>query len=164
MKYPCCILRGDNAKGTCITISVAKENQEIDSGARMIHEGKNTTSNIISKSIAVNGGSADFRGEVKIKDNALNSYSLVKCDSLILDKKSSSDTYPKNVVCNPNSFIEHEATVSRIDEEKLFYMMSRGLSREEATLFIILGFTDRFREELPLEYAVELNQLLKQIL
>ena len=162
MKYPCCILKGDNSKGTCITISCAKEGQHQDSGARMIHIGKNTTSNIISKSIASNGGKADFRGEVRIEETAENSESIVKCDTLILDKLSSSDTYPINTIKNKTSNIEHEATVSKISEEKLFYLMSRGITREEAIDLIVLGFTDRFKKELPLEYAVELNQLLKQ--
>lgn len=162
MKYPCCILKGDNSKGTCITISSAKEGQHQDSGARMIHIGKNTTSNIISKSIASNGGKADFRGEVRIEDAAENSESIVKCDTLILDKLSSSDTYPINTIKNTTSDIEHEATVSKISEEKLFYLMSRGITREEAIDLIVLGFTDEFKKELPLEYAVELNQLLKQ--
>ena len=162
MKYPCCVLKGDNSKGTCITVSVASKGQEQDSGARMIHIGKNTSSNIISKSIAKNSGSADFRGKVEIKAGAVNSYSLVKCDTLILDNDSSSDTIPNNVVRNDSSFIEHEATVSRIDKDKLFYLMSRGLSEEDAINSIILGFVDRFKQELPLEYAVELNQLLKQ--
>lgn len=162
MKYPCCVLKGDNSTGTCITISVAKKNQEQDSGAKMIHIGKNTNSNIIAKSIATSGGSADYRGKVEIKKNATNSTSLVKCDTLILDKESSSDTYPNNIVNNKTSSIEHEATVSKISEEKLFYMMSRGLSKEKAIELIILGFTDRFKQELPMEYAVELNQLLKQ--
>ena len=162
MKYPCCVLKGDNSKGTCITVSVASKGQEQDSGARMIHIGKNTSSNIISKSIAKNSGSADFRGKVEIKAGAVNSYSLVKCDTLILDNDSSSDTIPNNVVRNDSSFIEHEATVSRIDKDKLFYLMSRGLSEEDAINSIILGFVDRFKQELPLEYAVEINQLLKQ--
>ena len=162
MKYTCCILKGDNSTGTCITISVAKNKQEQDSGAKMIHIGKNTTSNIIAKSIAMTGGSADYRGKVEIKNKATNSSSVVKCDTLIIDKDSSSDTYPNNIVNNKTSCIEHEATVSKISEEKLFYMMSRGISKEKAIELIILGFTDRFKQELPMEYAVELNQLLKQ--
>ena len=162
MKYPCCVLKGDNSIGTCITISVAKNKQEQDSGAKMIHIGKNTKSNIIAKSIAIDGGSADYRGKVHIKESASNSFSIVKCDTLILDKDSSSDTYPNNEVDNSTSSIEHEATVSKISEEKLFYMMSRGISKEKAIELIILGFTDRFKKELPMEYAVELNQLLKQ--
>ena len=162
MKYPCSILKGDNSSSTCITISMAKEGQHQDSGAKMIHIGKNTNSNIISKSIALGGGKADFRGKVEIKKDASNSNSIIKCDSLILDRKSSSDTFPINIVSNGTSFIEHEATVSRISQEKLFYLMSRGLSEDEAIDLIILGFTDRFKQELPMEYAVELNQLLKQ--
>lgn len=162
MKYPCSVLKGDNSVGTCITISVAKEGQNQDSGAKMIHIGKNTKSNIISKSIAQNGGSSDYRGSVIIKEGAENSYSLVKCDSLILDKDSSSDTYPKNEINNKTSFIEHEATVSRISKEKLFYLESRGLTKEKAEELIVLGFIDKFKKELPVEYAVELNQLLKQ--
>ncbi len=162
MKYPCSVLKGDNSKGVCITISVAKKGQYQDSGAKMIHIGKNTKSEIISKSIAQNSGRADFRGLVKIEENAEESEALVKCDTLILDKDSKSDTYPTNILKNKTSVIEHEATVSKISEEKLFYLQSRGLSKEEATNLIILGFTDRFKKELPLEYAVELNALLKQ--
>ena len=162
MKYPCCVLKGDGSKGTCITISVAKDKQHQDSGARMIHIGKNTTSSVISKSIASAGGKADFRGEVRIEESALNSNSIVKCDTLILDKNSSSDAYPVNKIKNTTSNIEHEATVSKISEEKLFYLMSRGINKEEAITLIVLGFTDKFKKELPMEYAVELNQLLKQ--
>ncbi len=162
MKYPACILKGDNSNGTCITISVAKDKQEQDTGAKMIHLGKNTKSNIISKSIAMNGGSSNYRGKVFIDKNAANSEALVKCDTLILDELSSSDTIQNNICDSKTSFIEHEATVSKISEEKLFYLMSRGLSREKAIELIIIGFADRFKEELPMEYAVELNGLLKQ--
>ena len=162
MKYPCCVLKGDNASGTCITISVAKSNQEQDTGAKMIHLGKNTTSNIISKSIASLGGAANYRGKVYIDKNATNSNSIVKCDTLILDDLSKSDTFPNNIVKNKLSFIEHEATVSRISEDKLFYLESRGIPKEKAIELIVLGFAEKFREELPLEYAVELNNLLKQ--
>lgn len=162
MKYPCCVLKGNNSKGTCITISVATTHQHQDSGARMIHVGKNTESSIISKSIAKCGGKADFRGEVRIEKEADNSSSIVKCDTLILDEKSSSDAFPIDTVKNKKSNIEHEATVSKISEEKLFYLMSRGLSEEEAIDLVVLGFTEEFKKELPMEYAVELNQLLKQ--
>ena len=161
MKYPACILKGDNSSGTCITISVASKNQQQDSGARMIHLGKNTTSNIISKSIAKEGGNATYRGKVRISKEALNSSSMVKCDTLILDNKSKSDTFPDNSVENTKSSLIHEATVSKISEDNIFYLMSRGISREKAIELIILGFIEKFREELPLEYAVELNQLLK---
>lgn len=162
MKYPACILKGDNSSGTCITISVATKDQQQDSGARMIHIGKNTTSNIISKSISRLGGNATYRGKVDIKESAVNSKAIVKCDSLILDSSSKSDAYPTNVCRNVSSNIEHEATVSRVNEESLFYLMSRGLTMEKATELIVLGFIEKFREELPMEYAVELNQLLKK--
>lgn len=161
MKYPCCILKGDNSKGTCITISVATNNQQQDSGSRMIHIGKNTSSTIISKSIASNGGNATYRGKTHIKSNAINSNAIVKCDTLILDSLSKSDTFPVNICENSSSNIEHEATVSRISEDNLFYLMSRGIPREKAIQLIILGFIEKFRDELPMEYAVELNQLLK---
>ena len=162
MKYPCCILKGDNSEGTCITISVASSNQNQDSGARMIHLGKNTKSNIISKSIARNGGNATYRGKVYIDTKAVNSISNVKCDTLILDEKSKSDTIPVNSCYNISSSIEHEATVSKVSEDNLFYLMSRGISRERAMELIVLGFLEKFREELPMEYAVELNQLIKR--
>lgn len=162
MKYPCCVLKGDNSTGTCITISVATNEQEQDSGARMIHLGKNTKSNIISKSIARSGGNATYRGKVLINSGAINSISNVKCDTLILDELSKSDTIPVNSCFNKTSSIEHEATVSKISEDNLFYLMSRGISRERAMELIVLGFLEKFREELPMEYAVELNQLIKR--
>ena len=164
MKYPACILKGDYATGTCITISVASKKQQQDTGARMIHLGKNTKSTIISKSIAGSGGNATYRGKVEIKEGATNSSSMIKCDTLILDDKSKSDTIPVNICNNDSSNIEHEATVSKISDEKLFYMKSRGIDEEKATSLIILGFIEKFREELPMEYAVELNQLLKKSL
>ncbi len=161
MKYPSCILTGEYAKGNCISIAVAGENQIQDTGAKMIHLAPNTTSNIISKSIACNGGNATYRGTVNIVSSATNSKSTVKCDTIILDKNSKSDTIPQNKIANTSSIIEHEATVSKIDEEKLFYLMSRGLTEDKARELLIMGFIDRFREELPMEYAVELNALLK---
>lgn len=160
MKYPCCILKGDNSRGSCITVAAAGKGQIQDSGAKMIHIGKNTKSNIVSKSIASNGGNATYRGEAKITKSAINSRAAVKCDTLILDEKSSSDTIPTNIVNNSSSFLEHEATVSKISEEKLFYLMSKGISEEAAKELIIMGFIGAFREELPMEYAVELNRLL----
>lgn len=163
MKYPACILKGDNSKGRCITISVATNKQIQDTGSRMIHIGKNTESQVISKSIARTGGNSTYRGKVDIKKNAINSSSIVKCDTLILDKQSKSDTFPTNIVRNLSSNIEHEATVARVSEDNLFYLMSRGITREKAEELIILGFLQEFRDELPVEYAVELNQLLKKI-
>ncbi len=162
MKYPACILKGDNASGTCITISVASKGQFQDTGSRMIHLGKNTKSKIISKSIAMNGGNATYRGKIEIKKNAINSEASLKCDTLILDSLSKSDTYPVNINNNNSSSLNHEATVSKISEENLCYLMSRGISREKAMELIILGFIDEFKKELPVEYAVELNQLIKR--
>ena len=162
MKYPCCVLKGDNSNGTCITISVASKGQEQDSGARMIHLGKNTKSNIISKSIARNGGNATYRGKVLINSSASNSIGNVKCDTLILDDISKSDTIPVNSCFNLSSSIEHEATVSKISDDNLFYMMSKGISEERAMELIVLGFLEKFREELPMLYGVELNQLIKR--
>ena len=127
----------------------------------MIHLAPHTTSNIISKSIALKGGNSSYRGIVNINHNATNSKSTIKCDTIILDDESKSDTIPTNIVSNESSSLNHEATVTKISKEKLFYLMSRGLSEEKAKELIIMGFIDRFREELPMEYAVELNQLLK---
>ena len=163
MKYPSCILKGDGARGNSISIAYAKEGQVLDAGAKMIHLGKNTKSKIISKSISSNGGIANYRGEVKITKNATNSHAIVKCDTIILDDDSKSDTYPVNIVSNTSSTLEHEASVSKISEEKLFYLMSKGLSEESAKELIIAGFIDDFKRELPMEYAVELNRLLKEI-
>ena len=140
MKYPCCVLKGDNSSGTCITISVAKSEQNQDSGARMIHLGRNTRSNIVSKSIAQNGGNATYRGKVDIKTSAENSEAMVQCDTLILDGISKSDTIPVNTCSNLSSNIEHEATVSKISDEVLFYLMSRGISKDRATELIATIF------------------------
>ena len=161
MKYPCCILNGRGAKGNCISIAVADKLQYQDAGAKMIHIGENTTSTIISKSIVKNGGVANYRGKVLIGPKANNSKSHVECDTLILDDISKSDTIPTNICNNNSSFLEHEATVSKINEEQLFYLMSRGLTKKEATQMIIMGFIEPFSKELPMEYAVELNQLIK---
>ena len=161
MKYPSCILNGKYASGNCISIAVATKGQIQDTGAKMIHLAPYTKSNIISKSIALNGGEADYRGTVNITSKAEHSHALVKCDTIILDEKSKSDTIPQNKVSNTTSSIEHEATVSKIDKEKLFYLMSRGITEEKAKELLIMGFIERFREELPMEYAVELNSLLK---
>ena len=161
MKYPACILAGEGAKGTCISIAVAGKGQFQDAGARMIHLASNTSSTIISKSIVKNGGVANYRGTVRHHKNVQNCRSHVECDTLILDNLSKSDTIPNNEVKNNTSYIEHEATVSKISEEQLFYLMSRGISEHDATQMIIMGFIEPFSRELPMEYAVELNQLIK---
>lgn len=163
MKYPSCILKGDNSSASSISIAYAKENQNLDAGAKMIHLGKNTKSNIISKSIGVGGGIANYRGTVKISSSAINSEALIKCDTILLDSLSKSDTFPKNIVLNDSSVIEHEATVSKISEEKLYYLMSKGLSENAAKELLIMGFISDFKKELPLEYAIELNRLLKNL-
>lgn len=161
MKYPCCVLKGDRAKGSTISVAVASQGQFQDTGAKMIHLGKDTSSNIISKSISKDGGTANFRGQIHIAKGALNARAHEECDTLIIDNHSYSDTIPNNVVENASSYLEHEASVSKINEDQLFYLMSRGLSKAQATQMIVMGFLEPFAKELPMEYAVELNQLIK---
>lgn len=163
MKYPSCILMGDNSTGNSISIAYAKKNQILDAGAKMIHIGKNTKSNIVSKSIASNGGVSNYRGTTKICKNAINSVATVKCDTILLDDISKSDTIPQNILENNSSTLEHEATISKISAEKLFYLESKGLSEDQAKEMLVMGFVDDFKKELPMEYAVELNRLLKEI-
>ena len=161
MKYPCCVLKGDRAKGSTISVAVASNGQFQDTGAKMIHIGKNTSSTIISKSIARDGGHANFRGQIEIKKGATGSKAHEDCDTLILDDHSYSDTIPHNIVDNSTSYLEHEASVSKINEDQLFYLMSRGMKKSDATQMIVMGFLEPFSKELPMEYAVELNQLIK---
>ena len=163
MKYPSCILLGDNAVGNSISIAYAKENQHLDAGAKMIHIGANTRSNIVSKSIADEGGIANYRGKVKIAESAKNAYASIKCDTILLSDNAISDTYPINEVNNDSSKLEHEATVSKISEEKMFYLRSKGLTENQAKEMLIMGFISDFKKELPMEYAVELNRLMKEI-
>jgi len=161
MKYPACILKGDRSKGTTISIAFAGEGMYQDTGAKMIHIGKNTTSKIISKSISARGGKVNYRGLIRHDKKAIGAKSNVECDTIILDDKSTSDTLPYNIVKNNQAQVQHEATVSKVSEEQLFYLMSRGLTKEQATEMIIMGFIEPFAKELPMEYAVELNQLIK---
>lgn len=161
MKYPACILDGEGAKGNTVSIAFASSNQYQDTGAKMIHLAPNTSSTIISKSICRGGGKVNYRGMVKQSKDAINSRSHVECDTIILDDISSSDTIPLNLVRNQKSRIEHEATVSKVSEEQLFYLMSRGITAEDALQMIVMGFIEPFAKELPMEYAVELNQLIK---
>lgn len=162
MKYPACILAGEGARGMTISIAVASHvNQIQDAGAKMIHLAPNTQSTIISKSVARNGGEVNYRGLIQHKDGATNAKSHVECDTLILDERSRSDTLPTNISANATSTIEHEATVSKISEEQLFYLMSRGLTKAQAQETIVMGFLEPFTRELPMEYAVELNQLMR---
>ena len=161
MKYPACILKGENAKGSCISIAFANKGQYQDAGAKMIHLAPNTSSTIISKSLCRGGGKVNYRGTVYHGPKALNARSFIECDTIILDDQSISDTIPFNIACNQKSRIEHEATVSKISDKQLFYLMSRGIPEEEAMEMIVMGFIEPFSKELPMEYAVELNQLIK---
>lgn len=164
MKYPTTILNGDNSLAKCVSIATSGNKMKQDTGAKMIHIGKNTRSSIISKSIAANGGISNYRGTVNITKNATNSYSDVNCDTIILDSHSQSDTYPTEIISNNTSFIKHEAKVTDVDKEKLFLLNCKGIESKEARHALILGFISDFTNELPLEYAVELNRLLKQII
>jgi len=161
MKYPSCILMGDRAKGTTISIAFAGKDMHQDTGAKMIHIGKNTTSSIVSKSMSAKGGKVNYRGMIHHTKSAIGAKSNVECDTIILDDQSVSDTLPYNIVKNNRATVQHEASVSKVSEDQLFYLMSRGLSEEEATEMIIMGFIEPFAKELPMEYAVELNQLIK---
>ena len=161
MKYPACILKGDYAKGTTVSIAFAGPDQIQDTGAKMIHIGRNTTSQIISKSLCRGGGVVNYRGMVKAVKGAKGAKSHVECDTIILDDISKSDTIPTNVGANDEIYLEHEATVSKVSDEQLFYLMSRGLTEKEATEMIVMGFIEPFAKELPMEYAVELNRLIK---
>ena len=161
MKYPACVLAGEGAKGVTVSIAFASQGQNQDTGAKMIHLAPNTSSTIISKSICRGGGIVNYRGMVKIGKNAVNSKSHVECDTIILDKESKSDTIPLNIVQNAKGKIEHEATVSKVSDEQLFYLMSRGIKEKDALQMIVMGFIEPFAKELPMEYAVELNQLIK---
>lgn len=160
MKYPSCWLNGEGARGTVLSIAFAGEGQHQHTGAKIYHNAPNTSSNIISKSIAKDGGNVDYLGQLYFGPEADGAKSHVECDTIIMDEKSKSDTIPFNEVHNSNISLEHEAKVSRISEEQLFYLMSRGLSEEKATEMIIMGFVEPFAKELPLEYAVELNRLI----
>lgn len=161
MKYPACILAGEGARGNTISIAFAGRGQYQDTGAKMIHLAPNTSSTIISKSICHSGGKVNYRGTVRHASKAINAKSRVECDTIILDNASTSDTIPLNIVSNQKARIEHEATVSKISDEQLFYLMSRGIAEADALQMIIMGFIEPFAKELPMEYAVELNQLIK---
>ena len=162
MKYPSCILAGEGATGNSISIAYAKENQELDAGAKMIHLAPYTKSNIVSKSIAEKGGISNYRGTTKISKKAHHSKATIKCDTILLDELSKSDTFPKNILGNSSSVLEHEATISKVSAEKMFYLTSKGLSEDTAKELLIMGFISDFKKELPMEYAVELNRLLKE--
>ncbi|WP_192987778.1 Fe-S cluster assembly protein SufB [Carnobacterium mobile] len=160
MKYPSVYLNGNGARGTMLSIAMAGAGQNQDTGAKMIHNAPNTSSSIVSKSIAHDGGEVNYRGQVTFGKNSGGSISHIECDTIIMDDLSKSDTIPFNEIHNGNVSLEHEAKVSKISEEQLYYLMSRGLTEEEATEMIIMGFVEPFSKELPMEYAVELNRLI----
>jgi len=161
MKYPCCVLAGEHAYGEMLSIAFAKNNQILDSGAKMIHLASDTSSQIISKSISMQGGRSSYRGLVQVVPRAYRCRSKVVCDALILDGQSRSDTYPTNQILNTDTVLEHEATVSKISQEQLFYLQSRGFSEKQASSMIVAGFLEPIVSQLPMEYAIELNRLIE---
>ncbi|UXV31618.1 Fe-S cluster assembly protein SufB [Mammaliicoccus sciuri] len=161
MKYPSCFLLEEGARGMTLSIALAGKGQVQDAGAKMIHKAPNTSSTIVSKSISKNGGKVVYRGQVHFGRKATGARSNIECDTLIMDNESTSDTIPYNEIMNDNISLEHEAKVSKVSEEQLFYLMSRGISEEEATEMIVMGFIEPFTKELPMEYAVEMNRLIK---
>ncbi|WP_137597669.1 Fe-S cluster assembly protein SufB [Paucilactobacillus kaifaensis] len=160
MKYPSIYLTGAYAKGTMLSIAFANGQVDQDTGAQMIHQAPHTSSTIISKSICRAGGICDYRGKVAMNADSHGSSSHVECDTIIMDDQSTSDTIPYNQVEVGDVTLEHEAKVSKVSEEELYYLMSRGLSESEATKMIVMGFIEPFTQQLPMEYAVELNRLI----
>ncbi|BAC14332.1 Fe-S cluster assembly protein SufB [Oceanobacillus iheyensis] len=161
MKYPAILLKGEGARGNTLSIALAGKGQLQDAGAKMHHLAPNTSSTIVSKSISKQGGKVSYRGLVHFGRKADGARANIECDTLIMDNESTSDTIPYNEILNDNISLEHEAKVSKVSEEQLFYLMSRGLSEEEATEMIVMGFIEPFTKELPMEYAVEMNRLIK---
>ena len=160
MKYPAVILKGEGSHAEVISVAYAGEGMHQDAGAKVHHLASNTTSKILSKSITKNGGRGSYRGMVSVSKKAENCKVNVVCDALILDEQSQSDTYPTMEIKNPSCRCEHEASVSKVSDDQLFYLMSRGHSEDKALALIVNGFFEPFVRELPMEYAVELNQLM----
>ncbi|MEU8174940.1 Fe-S cluster assembly protein SufB [Microbispora rosea] len=161
MKYPAVYLMGEHAKGETLSVAFAGEGQHQDAGAKMVHLAPKTSSTIISKSVARGGGRTSYRGLVQIEEGAAGSASTVKCDALLVDQISRSDTYPYVDVREDDVSMGHEATVSKVSEDQLFYLMSRGLGEDEAMAMIVRGFVEPIARELPMEYALELNRLIE---
>ena len=161
MKYPAVWLMGEHAKGEVLSIAFAGEGQHQDAGAKMVHLAPNTSSTIISKSVARGGGRTSYRGLVQVNPRAKNSRSTVKCDALLVDTISRSDTYPYVDVRTDDVTMGHEATVSKVSDDQLFYLMSRGLTEDEAMAMVVRGFVEPIARELPMEYALELNRLIE---
>lgn len=161
MKYPSVYMLGRKAHGEILSIAFAGKGQHLDAGGKVVHAAPETSSRIISKSISKGGGRSSYRGLLKMYKNAYGSKSRVECDALILDEESRSDTYPVNEVEADRVQCEHEASVSKVSEDQLFYLMSRGVSEEEAMSMIISGFIEPLVKELPMEYALEMNRLIE---
>ncbi|MGV0383914.1 Fe-S cluster assembly protein SufB [Corynebacterium sp. 22_2729] len=161
MKYPAVWMTGPHAKGEVLSVAFAGEGQFQDTGAKMVHMAPHTSSNIVSKSVARAGGRAAYRGLVQVNKDAHHSASNVECDALLVDSISRSDTYPYNDIRNDHVTLGHEATVSQVSEDQLFYLMSRGIEEEEAMAMIVRGFVEPIAKELPMEYALELNRLIE---
>ena len=161
MLYPCSVLIGKNAKTDYIGIAYAGKGQYQDTGCKVYHLAENTSSSILSKGISMQGGTSSYRGLVQIKKGAINSKSNVRCDGLMLDNSSKALTFPSMNVHENNVKVAHEAAVGKIEEEQLFYLMSRGLSEDESIKLIVAGFIEPLIKALPLEYAVELNRLIE---
>jgi Fe-S cluster assembly protein SufB len=161
MKYPSVFLMGEHAKGEVLSVAFAGEGQHQDAGAKMEHLAPYTSSTIVSKSVARGGGRTSYRGLVQIDEGAHGSRSTVKCDALLVDTISRSDTYPYVDVREDDVAMGHEATVSRVSDDQLFYLMSRGLSEDEAMAMVVRGFVEPIARELPMEYALELNRLIE---
>jgi Fe-S cluster assembly protein SufB len=161
MKYPAVWMVGEHAKGEVLSIAFAGEGQHQDAGAKMVHAAPNTSSTIVSKSVARGGGRTSYRGLVQVNEGAHSSRSTVKCDALLVDKISRSDTYPYVDVREDDVAMGHEATVSKVSEDQLFYLMSRGLTEDEAMAMVVRGFVEPIARELPMEYALELNRLIE---
>jgi Fe-S cluster assembly protein SufB len=161
MKYPSCYLVGERAHGEILSIAYAGDGQHQDTGGKVVHAAPNTTSQIVSKSISKGTGRSSYRGLCKVYDGAVNSKSNVECDALLLNETSRTDTYPYIEIDENQSTIGHEASVSKVGEEQLFYLMSRGLSEEQAMTMVVRGFIEPIAKELPLEYAIELNRLIE---
>jgi Fe-S cluster assembly protein SufB len=161
MKYPSVYLMGEHARGETLSVAFAGEGQHQDAGAKMVHCAPNTSSQIISKSVARSGGRTSYRGLVQVQEGASHSKSTVKCDALLVDTVSRSDTYPYVDVREDDVEMGHEASVSKISEDQLFYLMSRGMTEDEAAATIVRGFVEPIARELPMEYALELNRLIE---
>src|SRR5512136_2968313 len=161
MKYPSVYMMGKGAHGEILSVAFAGKGQHQDAGGKVVHGAPHTSSQIISKSISMHGGRASYRGLLKVYEGAYNSKSNVVCDALLMDEKSRSDTYPSIEIDEEDVTIGHEASVSKVGEEQLFYLMSRGLSEEEATTMVVSGFIEPLVKELPMEYAIEMNRLIQ---